>query len=253
MNAFAETLKTWRGQKRMSQLALANAAQVSPRHISYLETGKSLPSRQMVLRLADALSVPKHARNDWLMSAGYAPTYVRRDIQSDELSPFIKVVERLLVRHDPYPGWALDGEWKLIRSNKAGATILRHLGLAHGESLVEAIVEDPTLNGRLVNWREAIAHLSHRLHGEAQKRLDTATKATAAKLSQLSPANRIVGSAITVPTLLEITGLEIALTSIQAMFNTAEDLTLSDLRIELFYPIDLPSENNLAKIVNPII
>lgn len=248
--AFAETLKTWRTRKRMSQMALASAAEVSPRHVSYLETGKASPSRPMVLRLADALSVPKHARNDWLVSAGFAPIYARRDLASDELGSFVKIVDRLLTRHDPFPGWALDASWTLIKANTCGETVLTHLGLKLGENLVEAMTADPTLGGHLINWEEAVAHLSHRLQGEGKTRMDAATTASAVKLTELSKRKGDGASTVAIPTVLQVGGLTLSLISIQALFNTAQDLTLADLRIELFYPIDQLTENNLETLLN---
>ncbi|MEO1038130.1 MAG: helix-turn-helix domain-containing protein [Pseudomonadota bacterium] len=249
MTDFAETLKTWRRRKRMSQMALADAANVSPRHLSYLETGKSSPSRPMVLRLTDALSVPPHLCNDWLVYAGFAPIYQRRTLDSEALAPFVAAAQRLLDRHHPYPGWALDADWRLSLTNAAGSRLLAHLGLSEGDSLVDALIEEPTLGGRLINWQEAAAHLVHRLRAEGRKRGHAVTSQQAEKLSIVAPDIPTHPSDIAIPTVLEIDGREMVLTSVQASFNTAQDLTLSDLRIELFYPTDEPSEKALSKIV----
>ena len=231
-------------------MALASAADVSPRHVSYLETRKASPSRPMVLRLADALSVPKHARNGWLISAGFAPIYARRALTSDELRPFVNIIDRLLTCHDPFPGWALDASWTLVTANTCGEVVLSRLGLEIGDSLVDAITADPTLGGHLINWEEAVAHLSHRLWGEGRTREDAATTAAATKLTQLSSRNSGAATMIAIPTVLEIEGLTLSLTSVQALFNTAQDLTLTDLRVELFYPNDQPTERNLKSLLS---
>jgi len=156
-------------------MALALAADVSTRHISYLETAKAAPSRDMALRLAEALSVPAHARNDWLTAAGFAPIYESRPLDSAELAPFMHAVTRLLDRHDPYPGWALDPDWRIVLCNHVGERLLRRVGIAPGDSLVAALVGDPTLGGALLNWREATLPLAQRLGAEARRRNDAGT------------------------------------------------------------------------------
>ncbi|MEQ8400677.1 MAG: helix-turn-helix domain-containing protein [Marinovum algicola] len=248
LTAFGPTLRAWRTSRRMSQMALALAADVSTRHISYLETAKAAPSRDMVLRLADALNVPAHARNDWLTAAGFAPIYESRPLDSAELAPFMEAVTRLLDRHDPYPGWALDPDWRIVLCNRVGEKLLRRVGIAPGDSLVAALVGDPTLGGALLNWREATLPLAHRLGAEARRRNDAETAKAAETLAALSGQSPLAAPAsAAVTTRLGIDGRTIELVSIQAAFNTANDLTLADLRTELFFPVGANSERNLAE------
>ena len=246
LETFGDLLRTWRGRRRMSQMALALASDVSTRHLSYLETGKASPSRDMVLRLAETLSVPKQRRNDWLVAAGYAPLFQQRPLDDDALKPFQTAVARLLERHDPYPGWALDGRWRIVRTNPAGERLLRHLGIGAGDSLVAAILTDPTLGGALVNWREAVSHLAARLGAEARRRHDDETAAAAGRLRTLA-GGTVAASPLpaAVPTRLRYLNRVVSLISLQALFNTAEDLTLADIRIELFFPADAESETAL--------
>lgn len=252
MSTFGPTLKAWRTRRRMSQMALALAADVSTRHISYLETAKAAPSRDMVLRLADALNVPAHARNDWLTAAGFAPIYESRPLDSAELAPFMEAVARLLDRHDPYPGWALDPDWRIVLCNRVGKKLLRRVGIAPGDSLVAALVGDPTLGGALLNWREATLPLAHRLGAEARRRNDAETAKAAETLAVLSGQSPFAAPAsAAVTTRLGIDGRTIELVSIQAAFNTANDLTLADLRTELFFPVGADSERNLAEAFSP--
>ncbi|QBK30153.1 helix-turn-helix domain-containing protein [Roseitalea porphyridii] len=252
MKAFGQTLKAWRSRRRMSQMALALAADVSTRHISYLETSKAAPSRDMALRLAEALNVPAHARNDWLTAAGFAPIYESRPLDSAELAPFMEAVTRLLDRHDPYPGWALDPDWRIVLCNRVGETLLRRVGIAPGDSLVAALVDDPTLGGALLNWREATLTLSQRLGAEARRRNDAETAKAAETLAALSGQSPLAAPAsAAVTTRLGINGRVIELVSIQAAFNTANDLTLADLRTELFFPVGADSERNLAETFPP--
>lgn len=246
---FGDTLKAWRGRRRMSQMALALAADVSTRHVSYIETGKAAPSRAMVLRLADAMSVPMHARNDWLTSAGFAPVFQRRELASDDLRPFMAALERMLARHDPYPGWVLDHDWKIIRCNRTGEQLLSRLGIAVGESLIKAMIADPSRGGAILNWQEAAAHLAARLGSEARRRGDEETaKATKSLAAQSPPGEVDLPVAPAVTTRISLDGVTLELVSIQAVFNTASDLSLADLRTELFYPVDAVSEQALETV-----
>lgn len=230
-------------------MALALAAEVSTRHISYLETAKAAPSRDMVLRLADALNVPAHARNDWLTAAGFAPIYESRPLDSAELAPFMDAVTRLLDRHDPYPGWALDPDWRIVLHNRVGERLLRRASIRKGDSLLAAIIDDPTLGGALLNWRETVQRLAHRLDAEARRRDDAETGKAAKILAGLIGQNTPVAPApAVITTRIGIDGRPIDLVSIQAAFNTANDLTLAYLRTELFFPVGADSERNLAEV-----
>lgn len=202
----------------------------------------------MVLRLAEALHVPAHARNDWLTAAGFAPIYRSRPLDSRELAPFTAAVTRLLTGHDPHPGWALDQQWRIVFSNRAGERLLHRLGVENGDSLVAALLRDPTLGGAIVNWQETSLHLAHRLGAEARRRNDAKTAKMAEDLAALSgQSSHAAPSAPAVTTLIEIEGRPIELVSIQAVFTTASDLTLMDLRTELFFPVDARSERHLRQ------
>lgn len=242
-------MKAWRGRRRMSQMALALTAGVSTRHVSYLETGKAAPSRDMVLRLADAMSVPMHARNDWLTSAGFAPVFQRRDLASEELQPFMTALERMLARHDPFPGWVLDPDWKIMRCSRAGELLLGRLGIAIGDSLIAAMQADPTRGGAIRNWQETASHLAARLGSEARRRGDAEAASAAKALAAHCPKGDLIPPAApAVTTVLEIDGVTLELVSIQAVFNTASDLSLADLRTELFYPVDPDTEQALETL-----
>lgn len=248
---FADVLKEWRRRKRLSQMALALAADVSTRHVSYLETGKAAPSRDMVMRLADALSVPLHARNEWFTSAGFAPVFQRRDLTSDDMQPFMAALQRLLDRHDPNPGWILDADWRIITTNGVGELLLKHLGIAVGDDLVEAMRQDPSRGGLIINWEEVVSHLAARLSAEARRRNDDATARNAQALKTLCPGELAPDlTAPAVMTTIKWDSVKIDLVSVQAAFNTAIDLSLSDLRAELFYSANAESEAALHRLVS---
>jgi transcriptional regulator with XRE-family HTH domain len=232
-------------------MALALASDVSTRHISYLETGKASPSREMVLRLSRVLTAPPNERNVWLTAAGFAPLFRSRPLDDQELRPFRMAVTRLLEGHDPYPGWALDGDWRIVMANAAGEAMLRRLGVSLGESIVAALVADPTLGGALENWREAVSHLAARLGAEARRKAEEDTAAAALELSALAQRDIADGPLpAAIPTRINDAGRVLSLISLQALFNTAEDATLADLRIELFFPADSETEQALEAIAS---
>ena len=251
VQTFGEVLRRWRRKRRLSQMALALASDVSTRHISYLETGKAAPSREMVLRLSRVLTAPPSERNAWLAAAGFAPLFKSKSLDDQELRPFRMAVARLLKRHAPYPGWALDGGWRIITANETGEILLERLGLQVGESIVAALVADPTLGGALENWREAIAHLAARLGAEARRRVDDETTAAARQLSAMAVWDDEEASLpAAIPTQINSAGQLLSLISLQALFNTAQDEALADLRIELFFPTDAQTEQALEALAS---
>src|SRR5215470_12958955 len=120
---FGELLRAWRTARKLSQLDMAEAAGVSARHLSYLETGRSHPSREMVLLLGDVLDVPLRERNALLDAAGFAPRYRETDLLSDEMEPVRRSLEFLLARHEPYPAIVCDGRWDLRLANEAAVRV----------------------------------------------------------------------------------------------------------------------------------
>src|SRR3569623_1417646 len=133
---FGDHLRNWRQRRRLSQLDLAQEAEVSTRHLSFVETGRSVPSREMVIRLAERLDVPLRERNAMLVAAGYAPMYRERPLEDPALAPARRAVEMLLKSHEPYPALAVDRHWNLVAANR----LLPHLLEGADASLLEAPV-----------------------------------------------------------------------------------------------------------------
>ena len=136
----ATHLKTWRRRRGMSQLRLALEADVSARHIAFIETGRSNPTRAMVLRLSEALAVPRPERNTLLEAAGFSAAYTTRRLDADEMADIHAAIAWTLDRHDPYPAMALDRHWRLVRVNRAAARLLGAIGLSEGDSLLEVLL-----------------------------------------------------------------------------------------------------------------
>lgn len=247
MTAFPETLKTWRKAKRFSQLALAMEADVSSRHISFLETGRARPSREMIARLGDAMQLPLTARNQMLTLAGFAARYPGRKWDDEAMAPVREAVAYTLDKHAPYPALAIDKLWSVVRMNKPAAMLFRQLGLAEGGSMLDVLMSD-TLPGMVENWPDVAHHVAQRLRTESAaqggvRQLDEA----ADHLGQvLSPEPRQPQPVV--PTVLLAGPLRLSLFSTIAQFGTPEDLTLDDLKIELYFPADEATKTALESM-----
>lgn len=252
MQSFSDHLRHWRGQRHFSQLALATEADVSARHVSFLESGRSRPSREMVLQLAEALTVPKPERNKMLEAAGFAAHYRAADLTDADLAPVRRAMERMLDRHDPYPGILMDREWRILRLNRTAGVLLGMAGLSEGSDLLGAML-DPGRGAALIeNWGAVGYHLAQRLRSDSRAqggmhRLDQA----AAQLLRdplvagYSPPDVALPY---IPTVYRAGDLRLSLFSTIAQFTGAEDLTLSNLQIELMFPADDPAEQILTAL-----
>ena len=165
--SFGLALKDWRRRRRVSQLALSGEANVSARHIAFLETGRARPSRGMVLQLSEALAIPRAERNALLQAAGFAPAYKARDFADADVAALRQAMDWTLSRHDPYPAMALDRHWKLVALNRAAAGLLAPLGLGEGESLLAAFASEHPLWTVIENASETARHLAARLRVES--------------------------------------------------------------------------------------
>lgn len=239
---FGTVLKQWRQQRRMSQLDLGLCANVSARHISFLETGRSRPSRSMVLMLCEELSVPLPARNQFLTAAGLAPAYESRRLDAEEMKPAEAAVGWMLERHDPFPAMALDRHWSLLQLNRAAQRLLSGFGLREGDSLLDAFLNSPELQASLLNLSEVAFHIRARLRTEsAYLGGDPILDAAADRLSSLITGDQYGAHGVLpafVPTTYAFGGMELSFFSTMTQFGTAEDIALSELKIEMLFPAD---------------
>jgi transcriptional regulator with XRE-family HTH domain len=240
MSDFARSLKSWRETRRFSQLALALEAEVSARHISFLETGRARPSREMILRLGAALDLPLGARNALLTQAGFAARYAARDWQAEEMAPIRAAMAHLMERHAPYPAIALDRHWRLVMLNAPARRLYAPFGLSEGESLL-ALILSGALSQAVENWPQVAHHTALRLRAEsAALGGDEVLEAAAAELARVPQPETLVTEAV-VPIRLALGEMRLALFGTIAQFGTPEDVTLEALRIELFFPADASS------------
>ena len=240
--SFGLALKDWRRRRRVSQLALSGEANVSARHIAFLETGRARPSRGMVLQLSEALAIPRAERNALLQAAGFAPAYKARDFADADVAALRQAMDWTLSRHDPYPAMALDRHWKLVALNRAAAGLLAPLGLGEGESLLAAFASAHPLWTVIENASETARHLAARLRVESahvggDPVLDAAARAIAARVRDEPPGTTGYLPAV-LPTRLRMGDRVLSFFSTIAQFGSAEDIALSDLRLELLFPAD---------------
>ena len=242
-------LRAWRQQRRLSQLDLAVEAEVSPRHLSFVETGRSKPSRELLLHLAEHLDVPLRERNALLLAAGYAPVHQQTPLDAPEMAPVRDALDKILIGHEPFPAVVVDRGWNLVATNGPAMAILT-AGVAPEllEPPVNALrvsLHPDGLAPRIVNLTEYSSHLLTRLHRQAVLSADPGLSALADELrgypgvASVGTANADAAALLFVPLVLRTRdGQELTFFSTLATFGTALDITLSELAIESFFPAD---------------
>jgi transcriptional regulator with XRE-family HTH domain len=239
-------LRDWRRRRRMSQLELALEAGVSARHVSFLETGRSRPSAEMVLQLAETLDVPLRERNGLLLAAGYAPAYGQRDLAEPEMTPVREAIDRVLRGHEPYPAVVVDRHWGLVASNRSvpllTAGVSEHL-LEPPVNVLRVSLHPEGVAPRIVNLPEWRAHLLDRLGREAVTSGDPALSALHEELAgyqrdEPGHVPDLAAGGIAVPLRLRSGDAELVFISTATTFGTAVDITVSELSIEAFFPAD---------------
>lgn len=249
---FGDLLRQWRETRRLSQLDLALDAEVSARHVSFLETGRARPSRDMVMRLGAVLDVPRGSRNAMLNAAGFAPGYRARAMEEAEMGPIAEAIGWMLNRHMPYPAIVLDRHWTILRANPMAEMMLGQMGLAPGASMLEALTGETTARAMIENWEEVATHLIHRLRAEAAHLGgDPYLEAAAARLGESLDGSALApdaGSAAVVPTRYRLGASTLSLFSTMSQFSTAEDIALADWRIEHPFPADAATRDILRSL-----
>jgi transcriptional regulator with XRE-family HTH domain len=239
-------LRSWRTRRNLSQLDLALEAGVSARHVSFVETGRSRPSAEMVLHLAERLEVPLRERNGLLLAAGYAPVYGQRDLDEPAMGPVREAVERVLAAHEPFPALVVDRHWGLVLANASVALltdgVAAHL-LEPPVNVLRLSLHPEGLAPRIANLGEWRAHVLERLGRQAAASGDPALRTLRDELAAYpagspAPACDPVAGAIAVPLRLRHAAGELAFLSTVTTFGTATDITVAELAIESFYPAD---------------
>ncbi len=251
-----EHLRQWRQRRRLSQLDLALDAEISTRHLSFMETGRAAPSREMVMRLAERLDVPLRERNIMLVAAGYAPAFAQRTLDDPAMTAARSAMEQMLKAHEPNPALAIDRHWNLVSSNRMIAPLLEGVSstlLASPLNVLRLSLHPDGLAPRIVNLGEWRAHLLERLQRQCEATADAALIALHDELKAY-PAdarNRSsgkTGDSIVVPFRVRVGDDVLSFISTTMVFGTPVDVTLSELALETFFPADDATAAVLRKI-----
>lgn len=242
--AVGSLLRVWRERRRLSQLELATRAEVSTRHVSFIETSRAKPSRHMVLHLAEHLEVPLRERNALLLSAGFAPMYAEHALDSPRLRMARRAIRKVLRGHEPYPAVVVDRHWNVLERNTSVDVFLAGAApelLAPPANVLRISLHPRGMAPRITNLAEWRGHLLARLHRQIELTSDDALRSLYEELLGYpgGPAPEPVNPAeVVVPLRITHEGRELSFLSTVATFGTPVDITLAEVAIESFFPMD---------------
>jgi transcriptional regulator with XRE-family HTH domain len=254
-SAFGRLLKEWRGRRGLSQLGLAVAARTTQRHLSFIESGRATPSRDMVLRLGATLSLPLRQQNALLLAAGYAPAWKERDLSTPDLAVVNRALDYMLAQHEPYPAFVIDRCWNLLRANRGALNLTEFLTgptaptLPSGPiNLAVALLAPEGLRPFIVNWPEVALYFIRGVQADAHadgmpetadllKRLLVLPDVSA--LSEPAMPEESQSPLLPIHFRRDATSLRLFTTI--ATLGTPREVTLEEIRIEFFFPVDEPT------------
>jgi transcriptional regulator with XRE-family HTH domain len=251
-SAFGPRLRWWRTHRGQSQLTLAGDAEISQRHLSFLESGRTAPSRDMVLRLAAALDVPLRQQNALLLAAGFAPMWRESALAAPELAQVMRALDHMLDQQEPYPAFVVDRRWNLLRANRGAARMTEFLlgppvDRAAPVNLADALMSPAALRPLIVNWEEVALYFLRGVQADALADGTAETAELARRLAAYPDAAALArkvpaephGPVLTIHFRKGDTSLRLFTTI--ATLGTAHDVTLQEIRIESFFPADAES------------
>ena len=246
---FAAHLRWWREHRGFSQLALAGRTDISQRHLSFLELGRASPSREMVERLAAALDIPLRQHNVLLLAAGFAPEWRQRDLAAPDLAEVASALDYMLAQQEPYPAVVVDPHWNLLKGNAGAVRLVEFLvgPIAPGTpiNLADALVAPNVLRPYLTNWAEVVRHFIRSVETDAAADGLIETTALLDRLLDYDGVRAALRSSSndrhTGPVLamhFRKQDISLRLFTTIATLGTPQDITLQELRIESFFPMD---------------
>jgi transcriptional regulator with XRE-family HTH domain len=246
-----DLIREWRQRRRLSQLDLAIAANVSSRHLSFVETGRSRPTSEMILHLAEHLDVPLRDRNALLLAGGFAPAYPERGLAEPELRAVRDALKRVLDGHEPYPAAVVNRWWELVDANAGIALFTGDVSpelLEPPVNVLRLSLHPDGMAPRIANLPEWRAHLLARLHRQAEATGDPRLYSLYSELEAYSggAASPPGPADVVVPLRYRASGAELSFLSITAVIGTPMDVTVEELAIESFYPADPQTAKALA-------
>lgn len=241
-------LQTWRKARQLSQLALADKAEVSPRHLCFVETGRARPSREMVLVLANALDVPLRERNAMLHAAGFAPVYAESPLAGEQLAPIRAAVDAILKQQEPHPAVVLNRAWDITQTNRAATRffgfLMKGRSVPGPANVLRTMLHPKGAKPYVVNWEAVARALIGRLHREALGGPDDAAihalRAEVLAYPGVAEAWKAVGDAPlspVVPVSFAREGKRFDYFSAVTTLGTPQDVTVQEIRIECFFPV----------------
>lgn len=240
---FGDILREWRGIRRYSQLDLSLEAATSARHVSFLESGRAQPSKNMVLKLSDALGMPKAIANQALNAAGFAAAFPQLPADAEALAPVHDAIRLMLANHDPLPGVAMDRHWDIIDANPAAMSLFGALEITGVGNMVDAL--GAAADSHIIeNWEESALLAIARLRTEiAHLGGDRVLERYVAQLAahprlQNVDISKIDFSQAVIPLVFNLSGLRLSLFTTLAQFGAVQDVVACDIRVELMFPSD---------------
>jgi transcriptional regulator with XRE-family HTH domain len=254
-NECGAILREWRKKRRYSQLQLAVDADVSSKHLSFIETGRTNPSRNMILHLQQFLELPRLELNRALRLAGHAPIYQQLSEQHEDLKPIYQAIDRIIEKQMPYPAFVLDHHWNVVRGNAAMINLLKKVGLLGGNSFVDALVSPDFDRSYISNYYEVINLLAHRIRSENSHNGGDPTLTeieqkllTVIQDHPMAPAD----NGIVLNMKFNIDGQALSVFSTMTELSAVQDVAIGCFKIELMFPLDDVTEGYFA-IENQII
>src|SRR5215467_13255856 len=253
---FAASLRLWRRKRGLSQLELAGRSGVSQRHLSFLELGRAAPSREMVMRLATALDVPLRQHNALLLAAGFAPVWRETELAAPELAQVRAALDYILAQQEPFPAVAVDRHWNLLKGNAGAARLVEFLvcPVAPGTpiNLADALVAPDVLRPFLVNWAEVVRYFIRSVEADAAADGSAETSELLERLLAYEGVRSVaatldleVASGPVVPMHFRKGDVSLQLFTTIATLGTPRDITLQELRVECFFPMDAGTAGTL--------
>jgi transcriptional regulator with XRE-family HTH domain len=259
-NAFGRLLKDWRGRRGVSQLGLAAAARTTQRHLSFIESGRAMPSRDMVLRLGATLSLPLRQQNALLLAAGYAPAWKERDLSTPDLAVVTRALDYMLAQHEPYPAFVINRCWNLLRANRGALNLTEFLtgpapptAPAEPVNLAIALLAPNGLRPFIVNWQEVALHFIRGVQADTHADGMPETASLLDRLLALPDVPALSdlmtpeeGQSPVLPMHFQRDGTSLRLFTTIATLGTPRDVTLEEIRIEFFFPMDEPTAQTFS-------
>ena len=257
---FGQQLRDWRQRRHLSQLDLAAEAELSTRHLSFVETGRAKPSRELVLRLSEALELPLRGRNALLMAAGYAPSFPERALEDAGQSEARELVQRILDAHMPFPALAVDRHWQLAARNQAAGALMAGIAphlLEPPINVLRVSLHPEGVAPRIANladWkRHVLERLRHQINQSGDRVLEELIEELRSYPAPTSKAPAIADRAlIAVPLILNSPAGQLSFISTTTVFGTPVEVTLSELAIESFFPADPETAERLRQIAGTL-